>query len=574
MIAGCSAYDPDKLSPGGDADCRGVRSPASGQLRRGQRRNGRRVARAPERAARANPVPVAGSRAMDAGLTDAQPATDANTDDAAPVEGGVDATVDAGCSAGADCCPDDPNKTEPGQCGCGVADDDSDSDGTANCHDECPNDPAKTVPGMCDCGGVETDGDSDGTADCDDMCPADGAKTAPGICGCGRIDSDMGATVSCAGLVSALRNRYRFDGSGMTVTDSRSASNGTAVNVSLSGTGSLVLAGGRHQYVDLPNGLASTLTNATFEAFVTWDGGAAWQRIFDFGSNSSGTEGSQGTSGRTYLFVTPRAAQSSTTLRVVYSENGAANEVTIDGSAALATGGMHQVVVVVDDTADQMRLYLDGALVDQVAFPGHLSALNDINNWFGRSQFSSTPSSTAPCTSSASTAPRSPPASSRSASPTAPTPPTCRNERAARTATRPRERSSMSNRAGAPTAQPLFAKVAVLPAPDPPRAACESVPACPQRCQRLPSSCRSGARTRCSCRPCSSTNPKRRRHGWPRTRTPRSLPAETRTPWMNSRFFRSRAVGVVIANGGSVLSTQASAIVYRAPSMRPKASTR
>jgi hypothetical protein len=39
-----------------------------------------------------------------------------------------------------DQCPSDPNKTEPGQCGCGVADTDSDSDGVADCNDNCPND--------------------------------------------------------------------------------------------------------------------------------------------------------------------------------------------------------------------------------------------------------------------------------------------------------------------------------------------------------------------------------------------------------------------------------------------------
>ena len=37
-----------------------------------------------------------------------------------------------------DCCPTDANKTDPGVCGCGVADDDSDRDGTPNCMDAAP----------------------------------------------------------------------------------------------------------------------------------------------------------------------------------------------------------------------------------------------------------------------------------------------------------------------------------------------------------------------------------------------------------------------------------------------------
>jgi biopolymer transport protein ExbB len=39
---------------------------------------------------------------------------------------------------GTDCCPNDASKTAPGACGCGVADVDSDLDGTADCDDTAP----------------------------------------------------------------------------------------------------------------------------------------------------------------------------------------------------------------------------------------------------------------------------------------------------------------------------------------------------------------------------------------------------------------------------------------------------
>jgi hypothetical protein len=65
-----------------------------------------------------------------------------------------------------DQCPSDAAKTAPGVCGCGVADTDTDSDGTADCIDSCPNDPNKIAPGACGCGLVDTDANSDGTADC------------------------------------------------------------------------------------------------------------------------------------------------------------------------------------------------------------------------------------------------------------------------------------------------------------------------------------------------------------------------------------------------------------------------
>ena len=84
-----------------------------------------------------------------------------------------------------DGCPDDPEKTEPGVCGCGIEDADSDGDGTMDCIDDCPSDPYKTRPGICGCGIQDTDTDGDGFLDCSDLCPNDPDKTEPGACGCG-----------------------------------------------------------------------------------------------------------------------------------------------------------------------------------------------------------------------------------------------------------------------------------------------------------------------------------------------------------------------------------------------------
>ena len=129
-----------------------------------------------------------------------------------------------------DGCPEDPNKTEPGDCGCGVEDLDSDKDGVADCNDGCPNDPTKTSPGDCGCnasdgdgdgvddcvdncpddpnktdpgdcgcGNEDTDTDGDGTADCVDNCPDDPDKTEPGFCGCGTVDTNVNGDVDCDG---------------------------------------------------------------------------------------------------------------------------------------------------------------------------------------------------------------------------------------------------------------------------------------------------------------------------------------------------------------------------------------
>jgi Tol biopolymer transport system component len=88
-----------------------------------------------------------------------------------------------------DQCPNDPNKTAPGLCGCGQSDVDSDSDGTLDCLDECPSNPAKTKPGLCGCNSVDTDSDGDKTPNCLDLCPQDPQKIAPGKCGCGVVET-------------------------------------------------------------------------------------------------------------------------------------------------------------------------------------------------------------------------------------------------------------------------------------------------------------------------------------------------------------------------------------------------
>jgi hypothetical protein len=49
---------------------------------------------------------------------------------------------------------------------------DSDGDGVDNCNDGCPQDPLKTAPGVCGCGVAEIDADGDGDLDCIDNCPS------------------------------------------------------------------------------------------------------------------------------------------------------------------------------------------------------------------------------------------------------------------------------------------------------------------------------------------------------------------------------------------------------------------
>jgi hypothetical protein len=128
-----------------------------------------------------------------------------------------------------DQCPDDPDKTEPGICGCGVPDTDSDGDGTPDCNDNCPGDPNKTEPGVCGCGIPDTDSDGDGTPDCNDNCPSDPNKTEPSVCGCGVLDtdSDGDGTLDCDDNCPNDSNKTEQGICGCDVPDTDSDGDGT-----------------------------------------------------------------------------------------------------------------------------------------------------------------------------------------------------------------------------------------------------------------------------------------------------------------------------------------------------------
>ena len=149
-----------------------------------------------------------------------------------------------GCSLPDDFCPDDPNKKEPGVCGCGVPEDnaDNDDDTIPNCLDTCKNDknksffidedgifgskneylkiifaghatgyeciyhpmidPERMNPNQCGCGESEADTDGDGIADCKDECPEHAAYILEPHCGnfCEELDRDGDGIADCEDL--------------------------------------------------------------------------------------------------------------------------------------------------------------------------------------------------------------------------------------------------------------------------------------------------------------------------------------------------------------------------------------
>lgn len=214
-----------------------------------------------------------------------------------------------------------------------------------------------------------------------DNCPDDPGKVEPGACGCGVPEV-------CAELRDALLHRYSFDGGGTVAVDSVGDANGAIVGATAK-DGKVTFDGTTVSYVDLPNGLISSLTDASFEVWLTWAGGSNWQRIFDFGNNDK-AEGQQGT-GKTYLYLTPKEGSGNNALRAAFTRNGINSETSVRASAPLETGKSQHIALVVDDTNNQLRLYLNGELSALTGFQGKLSEISDVNNWLGRSNYMDPP---------------------------------------------------------------------------------------------------------------------------------------------------------------------------------------
>jgi hypothetical protein len=234
-----------------------------------------------------------------------------------------------------------------------------------------------------------TSGGEGGVPNVTDECPKDSNKLTPGECGCGVPEAPSATKADCQTLESLLVHRYDFEGSGTSVKDRVGVAHGVITGGStlskLNGKGVVQLAGGdAGSYVDLPNGILSSLKNATLEAWITWAGGNPWQRVFDFGdSTASVPEGNQA-GGKTYLFLTPKSAGG--VVFSAFSLAGNPQEVVASGTAVLAQS-LKQVVVVVNDDADLLQLYVDGVKVGEQAWTSQLSKINDVNVWLGHSQY-------------------------------------------------------------------------------------------------------------------------------------------------------------------------------------------
>jgi hypothetical protein len=216
------------------------------------------------------------------------------------------------------------------------------------------------------------------------------------LCGCGSktdllIGTDQGAicATSQAPPAASLVHRYSFEGTGTTITDSVGGASGQTAALApgtppqLDGSGHLALDGVTG-YVDLPNGIVSSLPDATFIAWTAWLGGPAYERIFDFGSSTAG-EGLRGGCESCVLLMTSSGTAQETGLCAQ------AHAPTLDEAQIPTTALLDKTfrqVALVFKSGQSMALYLDGVPIGTTPTAIALSDIVDNNNWLGLSQYS------------------------------------------------------------------------------------------------------------------------------------------------------------------------------------------
>ncbi len=217
--------------------------------------------------------------------------------------------------------------------------------------------------------------------------------------------------------LSSLVYRWSFDdaagsvSSGTMITDSVSGAEAVVNGNRAEFTGSgLLLPGdttatGDAAYLDLPNGIISSLTNVTVEIWATPAASKNWQRLFSFGRTVEAGDGvagewtgpaSGGTSAQNAMYWTLNVGSNISKQDCAMRNYNDIYKDAVSGTCLDTTVGTryHYVFTFEDGvgffgaSGGRMTLYRDGYEIGWRDVPFRLQNLDDVNNWLGRSQWS------------------------------------------------------------------------------------------------------------------------------------------------------------------------------------------
>ena len=197
-----------------------------------------------------------------------------------------------------------------------------------------------------------------------------------------------------AGAHADLTHRYTFNDG--TANDDVGNANGALMNGARVANGELVLANNgtstsaaTGQYMALPSNILRT-RDFSLEVWFTWNGGAPWERLLDFGNS---VPSSGGTIGQGFIILTLNA-QSEPLGQISINSwgNPSDTDYVYDPQfGAFPRGGEHCLTYIHNFDGHSESLFLDGRIVGVASAHVDPSTAAYSNFWLGRSQFSQDP---------------------------------------------------------------------------------------------------------------------------------------------------------------------------------------
>ncbi len=216
------------------------------------------------------------------------------------------------------------------------------------------------------------------------------------------VANEYGETVSSIVQLDVqvgLIHRWTMDESpdGVTLPDIVGGADATLVNNSALATiadGQVTLANPGHinsndmtngNYIDLPNGIFSELTQMTIIVWTTSTGNtSAWQRVFDIGTSNGGEDISDSGGSTSWFMI---ALDGANNVWFEHRNLGASVVCPINDNGPLPANEEVLITIVQDDVAGTAKLYINGGIVAGYKPNVTLKELVDNNNWLGRSMF-------------------------------------------------------------------------------------------------------------------------------------------------------------------------------------------